>query len=945
MLVSGNTVRGVAPRLHDPRMMIDISGIEELKSWYIDQNLVIGSGCSLAEVMTICRTVSENDGFSYLNEMVAHFDEVAHVSVRNIMPRSQSVHALVNAGFCYKLNDSNIVEECRITIGALSTNFTRAYKTERYMVGKPLFDNATLQGAIDVLVNEMVIIADLTEPPVEYRRQMALGLFYKSILSFCPSQTVDKWYRSGALKHRETRPVSEGHQIYDTKSEMWPITKPNPKSDGLIQAAGEAQYTDDIPLMPNELFAAFVLAKVPLGTIEKIDASKALSIPGVVAFFSAKDIPGKNSFIPAPNSYNLADEELFCDGEVKYFDQPLGMIVCDTPTIANYASTMVDVTYTNVKKPVIDINAARKDPKRVSVFQSVKAKTKGDDVYKVIKGNNTVYGQYHSTMETLVCVAHPTEEGLTLYATTQWMDLVHQAASRALKLDQNRIDVKVRRIGGGYGMKLGRANQVSVATALAAHLLNRPCRLVNPLTVNMRAMGKRMPCSRDFEVGVNEKGVIQYVNCDLYGDNGYIVNEPLLALGMDVYHNCYNRDLWNYTAYNVLTDTPSNTWCRSPGTLENIAMAEFMIERISCEMKLDPLEVRIANLGDDCRDEILEMTETLKTNARYAERKIAVEKFNKENRWTKRGIRFSFLRWEPVGFMNLEVTLTVCADDGSVMLTHAGIEMGQGINTKAIQIASYILKIPVDKIQVKGNDTIIAPNCSPSGGSITSQNVGIGVRRCCEELLKRLEPIKSQMDNPTWVELTQKAMASQVQLKVSSYTTSSDMIKYDICGVALAEVEIDVLTGEFQIKRTDVIVDCGQTINPEVDIGQMEGAFLMGLGYWTCEKLVYNPSNGELMTNRTWLYYIPQSLDIPQVSTIICQKNSYSTEAVYGAKGTGEPATCLSVVISFALRAAMQAARKDCGLPDDEWFQIDGPLTLDKICMATETKPEDFKIY
>ncbi|XP_052742307.1 uncharacterized protein LOC128198880 [Bicyclus anynana] len=438
MLVAGNTEKGVSPRLTYPKCMIDITGIEELRNWYVDQNLVIGATCSMAEMIKRWEEVKGNEGFSYLEEFIMHMDEVAHVSVRNIMPRSQSVHALVNAGFCFKVDENNVIRESRITIGALSHHFTRAHKTERYLVGKNLYENETLQGGLESLKEEMVIVEDLNEPSVEYRRILALGLFYKCFLSLCPQEKVNSYYRSGAVKHRETRPVSEAHQIYDTNPSLWPITKPLPKNDGLLQCSGEAQYTDDIPLMPNELFAAFVLAQVPLGTIEHIDTTKAMAYEGVVAFFSAKDIPGNNSFIPAPNSYNLADEELFCGGEVKYFNQPIGMVVCKTQAIANYAATLVEVTYTNVRKPVIDINEAIKDPNRVSVFQSVKAKSKGDDVYKVIKGNNTIYGQYHWTMETNVCVVRPNEEGLEVHAATQWLDLAHQGICRALKLDQNK---------------------------------------------------------------------------------------------------------------------------------------------------------------------------------------------------------------------------------------------------------------------------------------------------------------------------------------------------------------------------------------------------------------------------------------------------------------------------------------------------------------------------
>ncbi|XP_052742309.1 uncharacterized protein LOC112054760 [Bicyclus anynana] len=507
------------------------------------------------------------------------------------------------------------------------------------------------------------------------------------------------------------------------------------------------------------------------------------------------------------------------------------------------------------------------------------------------------------------------------------------------------IDVKVRRLGGGYGLKISRNAQIAVAAALVTYKLNRPCRFINPLVNNMKAIGKRMPCSRDFEVGVNDNGVIQYANVDLYGDHGYIVNETMLLLGIDAYYNCYRKESWKCTIYNTITDTPSNTWCRSPGSLENIAMVEILLERIAYELNLDSLEVRLANLDTKHHSDLIKMSDTLKSNSQYAQRKTAVDTFNKNNRWKKRGLRFALLRWAPIAFMNYEVNLSVYAGDGTIVITHGGMEMGQGVNMKAIQICAYILKVPVEKIQIKPNDTTIAPNCSVSGSSLTTPFTGIGVKKCCEELLIRLAPIKLLMRNPTWVELIQKAHELQVDLHVSYYTTIKDIQIYNIYGVALAETEIDVLTGEYQLRQVDILQDVGRSVNPELDVGQVEGGFTMALGYWTSENLVYDTNSGELLTNRTWEYWVPQSLDIPQVLNVYLQKKSYSTDLVMGAKVVGEPPTCLGVVVPLALRAAIVEARRDSGLPSTEWFPIDGPYTVDKICTSTATKVDQFKFY
>nr|XP_032518467.1 xanthine dehydrogenase 1-like [Danaus plexippus plexippus] len=897
MLLAGNTGKGVYPILEYPRVLINVNDVKELREHYIDQNLVIGGATTLTELINIFDTVGRVNFFGYLKILNEHLQEVAHIPIRNnatiagnlmlknlhpdfksdifilfetigaqltiqtgrnqlkiitmqsflsenmhgkillnvllpplstehkivtfkITPRSQNAHALIHAGFLYKVDHNERVLESRIVYGGLSPSYTRSWKTERYLIGKQLLRNETLQGALKVLNTELVVTESLPDPSVQYRRQVALALFYKGLLSLCAQNRLNPRYVSGSSKIHKTRPVSEGTQIFDTNPSLWPLNKPIPKLDGLIQCAGEAKYSEDVPRLPGEVFAAFVLTTVALGKINHIDASRALEEPGVLAFYTAADILGRNSFIPAVNLFNRADEEFLCNGEVKYFNQPLGIIVAECQSIADKAVHLVQVIYSDIKNPVLDIRVAKHDPSKLKLFQTINATSAGTDIAKVIKGEQSIYTQYPFTMETLVTVTHPTEEGLRIYAATQWMDSVHVVISRALLLDQNRIDILVRRLGGGYGYKLSRVTQVSLGSALVAYKLNRPCRFIQSLSTNMRATGKRFPCSTSFEY-------------------------PILS-------------------------RQSNT--------ANI----FFF-------------------------------------------------FGKYN------------TWDPIGTQYLEVNMCVYYDDGTVALTHAGIEMGQGINTKAIQIAAYFLKIPIEKIQVKPNDTVIAPNCFGSGGSITSQNIGIGVQRCCEELLRRLEPVRNQLNNPSWEELVKKAYEMNVDLQVHDLVSAKDEQKYNIYGVTLAEVEIDVLTGEWEIMRVDLIEDVGRSVNPELDLGQIEGAFIMGVGYWTTENIVYGPENGEILTDRTWEYWVPGPRDIPQDFRVYFRKRSFSTEKILGAKASGEPATCMGISVPFAMRAAIASTRKESGMP--EWFQIDGPFTVDKIYLACATKFEDFKFY
>ncbi|XP_012545633.1 LOW QUALITY PROTEIN: uncharacterized protein LOC101738607 [Bombyx mori] len=1022
MLVFGNTAKGAYPIFEYPKVLIDISAVAQLKICLYDQNLVVGVGLTLTELLNTFETASKEEYFKYLRKLYEHLLLVAHIPVRNIgsvggnlmikhmhnefpsdvfllfdtvgaqlelqnsrgqtkvvtmqqflkedmkgkiilhillppltdqhrlvtfkvMPRSQSAHAIVNAAYLYKLNSNGTVIECRISYGGLSSQFTRAFATESFLVGKALFTNNTLQRALNILKNELVVTEMPPEPSAKYREKLALNLFYKGLLTLCPNNQLNSRYRSGAIKIHETRPVSEGRQIFDTNPTEWPLGQPIPKVEALIQCAGEAHFSEDIPTLPREVFAAFALSTISKGDLVKIDPSQALNVPGVIAFYSAKDIPGENSFTPAQTLFYIANEEVFCSSKVEYFNQPIGMIVAETQQIADRAAKLVKAKYANIKKPVIDIKEAKKDPKRNTLFTSMEATDRGTDVVKLIKGSNTIYGQYHFMMENLSCVTKPTEEGLEVHSATQWMDGTQVMISKALNIDCNRIDVHVRRLGGAYGMKISRPIQVAIACSLAVQKLNRPCRFIQSLTTTTRAIGKRLPCSTDFEVGVNRSGVIQHMNFyKLYEDNGYKVNETLTFLGTDMFNNCYNNSRWNYQCYDSITDTAKNTWCRSPGTLENISMAEYVVEQISYELSLDPFDVRLANLDTTRFNDLKEMSDTLKKNAEYTKRRAAVTKFNAENRWKKRGLRCSFSRWTPAGGQYLDTNMAVYHEDGTVAICHGGIEMGQGLNTKAAQICAYYLKIPLEKIQVKANSTVLTPNGFISGGSQTSLNIGVAVTRCCEELLRRLQPIRLQMNNPTWEELVKKAFDSNVDLQVHGFVSAIDAQIYNIFGVSLAEVEVDVLTGESEILRVDILQDVGKSVSPEIDIGQVEGAFIMGLGYWTCEKLVYEPNTGELLTDRTWNYSVPLARDIPQDLRVYFRKNSYSTELFLGAKATGEPPMCLSIVIAFALREAIAEARRESGIPTTEWFQIDGPYRVESLCLAAANKTDDFKL-
>ncbi|KAJ0176326.1 hypothetical protein K1T71_008500 [Dendrolimus kikuchii] len=1018
MLVAGNTGKGPYPIIDYPDLLIDISDIDELKGYVINQNLIVGAGVTLTNTLKILKTVASKDYFSYLDKLYKHIKLVAHEAVRNIgtlagnlmikhehrefpsdiyllletvgaqvtiqgyhgaqtvpmqtflstdmtgkilvnvmlppmsnnhqlvsfkiMPRSQSAAAMVNAGFLYKLDSSKKVLEARIVYGDLSPNFTRASYTEKYLLGKNLFTNETLQAALKILNKELVVVEMLPNPSAEYRKQLALHLFYKGILTLCPSNISNPRFFSGTAKLYETRPVSKAMQVYTTNPALWPLTQPIPKVEALIQCSGEAKYTEDLPSLPCEVFAAFVLSTTGSGVINKIDATVALNYPGVIAFYTAKDIPGINSF--TPNNYLLytSYEEILCSGKVKYYNQPIGVIVGESQEIANKAAEMVQVTYITVEHPVTDVREAMKDPTRNKLYIAAPATLPGPDVTKVIKGEFYRTSQYHFTMETIVCVAFPTEEGLKVQAATQWVTGVQMMISEALKIDANRIDVHVRRIGGGYGFKISRSTQSIIACCLVSYKLNRPCRFIQPVTTNMRAMGKRLPGVAQYEVGVNDAGEIQYCNLNQYLDNGYIIDEDFYFFYVDLVSNCYKKEPWSYSLINTTTDTPSNSWCRAPGTLEAIATAEMIMERISRECSLDPIDVRLTNLDKNKYSDLVEIAETLKSNSDYDKRKAEIDTYNASNRWTKRGLNISFLRWTPISVGIFVVNMSVNLD-GTVCITHGGVEMGQGINTKVVQVCAYLLKIPIEKIQIKESSSIFTPNCVISGASVTSEGVCIAVRKCCDKLLLLLEPVKTVIGTQVWEEVIPKAIEMNIDLQVhESFNGLVDFKRYDIFGATAIEVEVDILTGESLMRRVDLIEDVGQSVSPQIDIGQVEGAFIMGTGYWTIEDIVYDPRTGKVLTDRPWNYHVPLARDIPEDFRVYFRKKSYGPENNFGSKAVGEPPICMSIAVLLALIDAVASARLDAGIPKTQWIQIGDAETL---CMSSATKLEHLTLY
>lgn len=370
----------------------------------------------------------------------------------------------------------------------------------------------------------------LPDASPEYRKNLAMALFYKFFLNIAPdTRALSKYKSGGEILKRE---LSSGTQVFDTYKKNWPLTKNIPKIEADVQCTGEAKYVNDIPKMPNEVYAAFVVAKKVHGKIASIDASKALKIPGVVAFYSAKDIPGTNTFMPAKLMLVFEPEEIFCSSDVKFYGQPVGVILAETHELANHAAEFVEIKYdgTNGKTIVPTLkDALAKAPQRIvplAHFSRIAKETSAVAGMHKVQGRLDVGSQYHYTMEPQSCVVIPIEDGIEVYSATQSIDCVQVAVADCIKLPNNAIDMQVRRVGGGYGAKITRGVQVACAAAIAAHLLNRPVRFVMTLEANMNIIGKRYPCIGDYVADVDDNGKITKLVNDYVEDSGCSPNEP-----------------------------------------------------------------------------------------------------------------------------------------------------------------------------------------------------------------------------------------------------------------------------------------------------------------------------------------------------------------------------------------------------------------------------------
>ncbi|XP_041565054.1 abscisic-aldehyde oxidase isoform X3 [Drosophila elegans] len=865
-----------------------------------------------------------------------------------IMPRAQNAHAYVNAAFLLELETDSKVKSARICFGGIRPDFVHATVIEKLLVGQNPYESNMVEQTFTKLEDLIKPDEVLPDASPVYRAKLACGLLYKFLLKHAPEAEVDEKFNSGGQILQ--RPLSSGQQVFQTQKKNYPVTEAVEKVEGMIQCSGEATYMNDVLTTSNTLHCAFVGATKVGATVDQIDASEALRQPGVVAFYSAKDIPGTNTFCEPTFGYVV--EEIFCSGLVRHSEQPAGIIVALTADQAQRAAKLVRITYSNPSSdfkllPSLGDVFAAPTPDQSRIVPVSNSDSKmikfTDQPDKEVSGIFQMGLQYHFTMEPQTTVAIPFEDGLKIFSATQWMDHTQSVIAHMLQVKAKDVQLQVRRLGGAYGSKISRGNQVACAASLAAYKLNRPVRFVQSLESMMDCNGKRWACRSDYQCHVKSNGKIVGLTNNFYEDAGWNANEsPIEGHSTFTATNCYDLNGENFknNGNAVLTDAPSSTWCRAPGSVEGIAMMENIIEHVAFEVQKDPAEVRLVNIP--AGNKMSELLPQFLESREYAQRKKEIESHNAKNRWTKRGLGLAVMDYPIFYFGQYPATVAIYHVDGTVVVTHGGIEMGQGLNTKVAQVAAYTLGVDLSFVRVESSDTINGANSMVTGGAVGSESLCYAVRKTCEILNTRLQPVKKK--DASWVETIQAAYMKSINLIASDHYKEGDMENYHIYGLSLTEVELDVLTGNSQIKRVDILEDAGESLSPYIDIGQVEGAFVMCLGYWMSEQLVYDRETGRLLTNRTWNYKPPGAKDIPIDFRIeLIQKPNPTGAGFMRSKATGEPPCCLAVSVVFALRQALNSARQDAGLPR-EWVRLGAPTTPETLVVNAGHDAAGFRL-
>ncbi|CAF2338654.1 unnamed protein product [Brassica napus] len=856
--------------------------------------------------------------------------------------------AFLNAAFSAEVSlnatrDGVVVNDCLLAFGAYGTKHAhRARKVEDFLVGKVISDEV-LMDAIGLLKDEIVPDKGTLNPG--YRSSLAVTFLFEFFGSLTTNGLLNGCSKENGFESlKREAMLSSAQQIVETQ-EHSPVGKGIVKSGAKLQASGEAVYVDDIPSPENCLYGAFIYSTMPLARIKSIRFKENKVPEGVLGIVTYKDIPkgGQN----VGNKGFFASDLLFAEEITHGAGEIIAFLVADSQKLADIAVNLVVIDYDTegLEPPILSVEEAVEKSSLFEIPPFLKSKPVGDITkgmaeaeHKILGSKISLGSQYFFYMETQTALAVPDEDNCMLvYSSAQAPEYVHRTIAGCLGVPEHNVRVITRRVGGGFGGKVMKSMPVAAACALAATKMQRPVRTYVNRKTDMITTGGRHPMKITYSVGFKSNGKVTALDLELLLDAGLSEDiSPLMPSGIQGALMKYDWGALSFDVKVCKTNTVSRTAVRAPGDVQGSYIAEAIIEKVASYLSIDVDEIRKVNLhayeslklfynkkaGEATEYTLPQLWEKLEEFSGFSQRRKVVDEFNASSKWRKRGIS----RVPAVYGVSLRLTpgRVSVLSDGSIVVEVPGIEIGQGLWTKVKQMAAFSLGLIqcsttsdelLEKIRVIQTDTLSMVQGSVTGGSTTSEASSEAVRICCDGLVERLLPVKAALEEKTggpvtWDSLISQAYMRSVNMSVSN-TYSPDFYnkQYLNYGVAASEVEVNILTGESTVLRTDIIYDCGKSLNPAVDLGQIEGAFVQGLGFFMLEEYLMN-SDGLIVTDSTWTYKIPTVDTIPRQFNVEILNTGHHKNRVLSSKASGEPPLLLAASVHCAVRAAVKEANK-----------------------------------
>ncbi len=739
---------------------------------------------------------------------------------------------------------------------------------------------------------------------------------------------------------------------------------------------GESIYLDDIPELKGTLHGVIFDSTCAHGAIKSIDYSKAEKLAGVIKIITYKDIPGENQI-----GGILPDEELLAEKEIHFWGQPILLIIAESQKIAFKARKSISIIVDELPV-IVDAREAKAQNKLVMpprTFKLGEPKNKWKDCAYIYEGIANTNGQEHLYIETQGAYAVPMEnDSIRLYSSTQGPTAVQRITARVLGISMHKIEVDVTRLGGGFGGKEDQATTWAVMAALGTKLLNRPVKVSLHRMDDMRMTGKRHPYSSDYKIGLSKDLKIVAYEATFYQNAGAAADLSPAIMERTLFHatNSYFVPNVEVTAYSCKTNLPPNTAFRGFGAPQGMYVIEAAIAHAANELNVTPREIQEKNLIQKGNEfpygQIADQVEIANT-WRDAKNKFELEKlekevaaFNKENKHFKKGIALM-----PISFgisftktvMNHARALVHIYQDGSIGVSTGAVEMGQGVNTKMLQVAASVFNVNADKIKLETTNTTRVANTSPTAASATADLNGKALEIACNALVHRLKEcvskhlginisdvqlqdefvfnknVKTDWD---WKKLIETAFLDRVCLTENGHYATPIIhynkeiekghpFAYHVYGTAITVVTVDCIRGRYEIDALKIVHDFGKSMNTIIDRGQVEGAAVQGIGWMTMEEIIYN-AKGKLISNALSTYKIPDIYSVPK-ELIVEQLETQGHElAILKSKAVGEPPLMYGIGAYFAIQNAVKAFNPNYKL------KFDAPFTPEKVLMGLYEK-------